>query len=63
MPHRGKHENHPGHSEKDCPLRMKIDAAHNGTSHNGYACSWTGGHCRKSDACDSRVQQHNQEQN
>lgn len=52
---KGKHEDHPGHSQSGCPLRMKINAHPMGTSHNGYACSHTGGHCRKSDDCESRV--------
>lgn len=59
---KGNHADHPGHSQSGCPLRHQINAAPYGTSHNGYGCLWTGGHCMKSEACDSRVKQHEQEQ-
>jgi hypothetical protein len=61
-PEKGLHSNHPGHTNSDCPLRLQINAAPYGTSRNGYACSWTGGHCVKSDDCGSLVSAHEQEQ-
>lgn len=54
-PEKGKHENHPGHDNGDCHLRITVNAHLYGTSHNGYACSATGGHCIKSDACAQRA--------
>lgn len=60
-PEKGNHANHPGHDNHGCPLRLQINAAPYGTSHNGYACSHTGGHCRASDACAKRVEQHESE--
>jgi hypothetical protein len=60
-PEKGNHANHPGHANSDCPLRQQVNAALYGTSSNGYGCSWTGGHCVKSEACADRVQQHEAE--
>lgn len=57
-PSKGDHANHPGHGNGNCPLRTQVNAHIYGTSSNGYGCSWTGGHCVKSDACAERVQQH-----
>lgn len=52
---KGNFEDHPGFSQSSCPLRITIRAAPYGTSHNGYACSDTGGHCMKSEYCKERV--------
>jgi hypothetical protein len=60
-PSKGDHANHPGHGNGNCPLRTQVNAHIYGTSSNGYGCSWTGGHCVKSDACETRVQQHEAE--
>ncbi len=45
-------ENHPGH-DTECHLKIRITAKPNGTSQNGFACSWTGGHCLPCEKCDS----------
>lgn len=45
--------NHPGYDAPDCPLRQIVRAHPNGTSSNGYGCTWTGGHCLPGDKCDS----------
>ena len=52
---RGKHEDHPGFDSRGCELIIKINAHHMGLSSNGYACSYTGGHCLPCDACASRI--------
>ena len=44
--------NHPGFDAPDCPLRRMVIAAPYGTSHDGYGCDWTGGHCLPSVKCD-----------
>jgi hypothetical protein len=61
-PEKGNHADHPGAGNGDCVLRMQINAAPYGMSRNGYACSHTGGHCIKSEACDDRVKQHEAEE-
>jgi len=61
-PEKGLHANHPGHSQVGCPLQLQINAHRMGTSSNGYACSWTGGHCMKNDECAERVSQHKEEE-
>lgn len=60
-PEKGNHANHPGHGNSDCPLRTQINAHIYGTSSNGYGCSWTGGHCIKTETCADRVMQHEEE--
>ena len=54
-PEKGNHANHPGHDNCACHLRITVNASLYGTSHNGYACSATGGHCVKSESCAQRV--------
>lgn len=46
------HSNHPGHGSSSCALSITVTASAYGTSGNGYACSWTGGHCLPSKACE-----------
>lgn len=60
-PEKGNHADHPGHENKLCELRITVNAARYGTSHNGYACSHTGGHCRASEHCAARVKDHEDE--
>lgn len=61
-PEKGLHSNHPGHDNSGCHLRLQINAALYGTSRNGYACSYTGGHCIKTEACAGRVAEDKQHQ-
>lgn len=50
------HSHHPGHTASSCPNRMTITRAASGSmSSNGYACSYTGGHCRPSESCKDRI--------
>ena len=44
-PSMGNHAVHPGHDAIDCEERITVNAHPMGTSHNGYACGATGGHC------------------
>ncbi|MDU8350708.1 hypothetical protein RYA05_02250 [Pseudomonas syringae pv. actinidiae] len=45
-------KNHPGYGS-DCNLTMTV-IARSGSSHDGYACTWTGGHCNPGDQCATR---------
>jgi hypothetical protein len=53
---KGNHADHPGHLNGSCPLRHTINVHPYGTSHNGYGCLHTGGHCIKSEDCKERVE-------
>ena len=46
-----KHHEHPGWDAEDCPLRITVTADRYGTSSDGFACSWSGGHCLPGDHC------------
>lgn len=48
----GNFEDHAGHAAADCPLRETVTADPMGSSHNGYRCFMTGGHCRPGEQCD-----------
>lgn len=45
-------KDHPGY-ESDCNLTMTV-IARTGSTHDGYACTWTGGHCVPGDQCATR---------
>jgi len=61
-PEKGDHRNHPGFTNGLCPLRITVNASRGGTSHNGYACSHTGGHCVADEHCKKRVKDHEEDQ-
>lgn len=42
---------HPGFDAPDCYLRYTVVAAAYGTSHDGYGCRYTGGHCLPGENC------------
>ena len=48
------HSNHPGHSARSCDLSITVDNRSN-MSMNGYACSFTGGHCTPNEHCSERL--------
>jgi hypothetical protein len=58
---KGNFEDHPGFSASGCPVQMTITAHRYGSSHNGYACSWTGGHCLPKASCKKIVKQYEKE--
>jgi hypothetical protein len=58
---KGNFEDHPGFSANGCPVQMTIVAHRYGSSHNGYACSWTGGHCLPKASCKKIVKQYEKE--
>lgn len=41
--------------EATCPLREHVKAHSMGTSHDGYRCNATGGHCVSGDHCAKRI--------
>lgn len=56
---KGNHDQHPGHTGDGCELRIKVIAHPLGSSYNGYACSYTGGHCVPCESCEAMVKAHN----
>ena len=58
---KGEHKNHPGYSASACPVRITISAHTYGSSSNGYACSWTGGHCIPKASCKKIVKEYQKE--
>ena len=47
-------DEHPGH-DVECPLQITVHPHPMGTSHRGYGCYATGGHCVPDGKCEERV--------
>ena len=46
---------HPGFDAQECILQYTVTPAQYSSSHHGFGCHWTGGHCLPGDACKHRV--------
>lgn len=53
------HSNHPGHNARSCDLSITVNNQHH--SMNGYACSYTGGHCTPNEHCSTRLKNDKEE--
>lgn len=44
--------NHPGFDAQGCHLQYTVTPAYYSTSHHGFGCEMTGGHCLPGEHCD-----------
>jgi hypothetical protein len=60
IPEDGKnpYASHPGFDAQGCPCQYTVTPAYRSTSHHGFGCGASGGHCLPGEFCDKRREEH-----